>query len=103
MSINWAYSVGEEENLGAEFVLLGFQFFDTLEDALNATSGEEATEAPTEEKTEAPTEEATEAPTDAPATEAPTEAPKSGCGSVIGFSAVAVLAAAAAAVALKKD
>jgi hypothetical protein len=45
----------------------------------------------------------TEAPTDAPATEAPTEAPKSGCGSVIGFSAVAVLAAAAAAVALKKD
>ena len=103
MSINWAYSVGEEENLGAEFVLLGFQFFDTLEDALNATGGEEATEAPTEEKTEAPTEEATEAPTDAPATEAPTEAPKSGCGSVIGFSAVAVLAAAAAAVALKKD
>ena len=103
MSINWAYSVGEEENLGAEFVLLGFQFFDTLEDALNATSGEEATEAPTEEKTEAPTEEATEAPTDAPATEAPTEAPKSGCGSVIGFSAVAILAAAAAAVALKKD
>ena len=103
MSVNWAYSVGEEENLGAEFVLLGFQFFDTLEDALNATGGEEATEAPTEEKTEAPTEEATEAPTDAPATEAPTEAPKSGCGSVIGFSAVAVLAAAAAAVALKKD
>ena len=102
MSINWAYSVGEEGNLGAEFVVLGFQLFDTLEDALNATGGEEATEAPTEEKTEAPTEEAT---TEAPATEAPTEteAAKSGCGSVIGFSAVAVLAAAAAAVALKKD
>ena len=75
-------------------------------------SMEAATEAPTEEKTEAPTDEVTEAPTDAetdapatdaPATEAPTEAPKSGCGSVIGFSAIAILAAAAAAVALKKD
>ena len=32
-----------------------------------------------------------------------TEAPKEGCGSVIGFGAVAILAAAAAAVALKKD
>ena len=104
MSINWAYSVGEEENLGAEFVLLGFQFFDTLEDALNATGGEEATEAPTEEKTEAPTDEATEAPTTADTTAAPTDSTeeKSGCGSVIGFSAAAVLAAAAAAVALKK-
>ena len=72
------------------------------------------TEAPTEEKTEAPTDEVTEAPTDAEtnapeqggdATQAPeTEAPaKEGCGSVIGFSAVAILAAAAAAVALKKD
>ena len=32
-----------------------------------------------------------------------TAAEKSGCGSVIGFGAVAILAAAAAAVALKKD
>ena len=103
MQINWAYSVGEESNLNAEFVIMGFEFFDTLEDALNATGGEEATEAPTEEKTEAPTEETTEAPTEDATTEAPTEAPKSGCGSVIGFSAVAILAAAAAAVALKKD
>ncbi len=105
ISINWAYSMGEESNLGAEFVLMGFQFFDTLEDALTATGGEEATEAPTEEKTEAPE---TEAPaTQAPDTQAPvvddTEPAKSGCGSVIGFGAVAVLAAAAAAVALKKD
>jgi hypothetical protein len=72
------------------------------------------TEAPTEEKTEAPTDEVTEAPeTNAPeqggdATQAPdgeqTTAPaKEGCGSVIGFSAIAILAAAAAAVALKKD
>ena len=74
----------------------------------------EETEAPTEEETEAPTEEPTDAPTEAPTdapTEAPTEAPtaaptepaEGGCGSVIGFSAIAVLAAAAAAVALKKD
>ena len=61
------------------------------------------TEEPTEEPTEAPTDAATDAPTtDAPATEQETEA-EGGCGSVIGFSAIAVLAAAAAAVALKKD
>ena len=77
-------------------------------------SMEPETEAPTEEKTEAPTDEVTEAPeTNAPeqggdATQAPdgeqTTAPaKEGCGSVIGFSAIAILAAAAAAVALKKD
>ena len=64
------------------------------------------TEAPTEAPaTEAPETEApavgTEAPaaTDAPETEAPA---KGGCGGVIGMGAVAVLAAAAAAVALKK-
>ena len=44
----------------------------------------------------------TEAPTGEP-TEVPTEAPKSGCGSVVGFGAVAALAAAAAFVACKKD
>ena len=105
MSINWAYSVGEEDNLNAEFVIMGFQFFKTMDEALATTGGEKATEAPTEEKTDAPTEEeTTEAPTEGgDATEVPTEAPKSGCGSVIGFSAVAILAAAAAAVALKKD
>lgn len=104
MKINWAYSVGEESNLGADFQILGFQLFDTLENALSVTGGEEATEAPTEAKTEAPE-------TEAPATEAPganvteptTEAPEEeGCGSVIGFGAVAVMAAAAAVVALKK-
>ena len=65
----------------------------------------EETEAPTEEATTAPAED-TEAPTNAPevTTEAPTDAPveKKGCGSVIGFGAVAVLVAMAAAVALKK-
>ena len=65
----------------------------------------EETEAPTEEATTAPAAD-TEAPTNAPevTTEAPTDAPveKKGCGSVIGFGAVAVLVAMAAAVALKK-
>lgn len=102
IKINWAYSVGEESNLGADFQILGFQFFDTLENALTATGGEEATEAPTEAKTEAPETVAPE--TEAPATQAPeTEAPaEDGCASVVGFGAVAVLAAAAAVVALKK-
>ena len=47
----------------------------------------------------------TNAPEAGDTTAAPqeTEAPKEGCGSVIGFGAVAILAAAAAAVALKKD
>ena len=75
----------------------------------------EETEAPTEPETDAPETEAptaapetqapeTDAPaTDAPATEAPTTEAEGGCGSVIGFSVIAVLAAAAAAVALKKD
>ena len=103
MKINWAYSVGEESNLGADFQILGFQFFDTLDNALAATGGEEATEAPTEAKTEAPETEAPE--TQAPATQAPeTQAPakEDGCASVVGFGAVAILAAAAAVVALKK-
>ena len=81
---------------------------------LTETTPEE-TEAPTEPETEAPETEAptaapeteapeTEAPaTDAPATEAPTTEAEGGCGSVIGFSAIAILAAAAAAIALKKD
>lgn len=102
MKINWAYSLGDETNLDAEFVIMGFQLFDTLENALAATGGVEATEAPTEEKTEPET----EPETTAPETQAPVEETEStgkdGCGSVIGFGAVAVLTAAAAAVALKK-
>ena len=92
-------------------------FFRSVEEAQAYTATrlnmEAATEAPTEEKTEAPTDAETDAPaedtTAAPeagdTTAAPneTEAPKEGCGSVIGFGAVAILAAAAAAVALKKD
>ena len=90
-------------------------FFRSVEEAQAYTAGrlsmEAATEAPTEEKTEAPTDAETDAPAEdttvaeGETTAAPneTEAPKEGCGSVIGFGAVAILAAAAAAVALKKD
>ncbi|MBQ4112394.1 MAG: hypothetical protein IJD38_06335 [Clostridia bacterium] len=65
----------------------------------------EETEAPTTAapETEAPTDPATEAPTTADTTAEATEGGKDGCGSVIGFGVIAVLAAAAAAVALKKD
>ncbi|MBQ8408547.1 MAG: hypothetical protein IJY39_06735, partial [Clostridia bacterium] len=62
----------------------------------------EPTEAPTEETTEAPTEEATtEAPkadatTEAPAADNETDAPaEGGCGSVVGFGAIAIVAVAA--------
>ncbi len=68
----------------------------------------DATDAPTEAPTAAPTDAPTAAPTDAPTaapTDAPaTEAPKAddGCASVLGMGTVAILAAATAAVALKK-
>ena len=97
-------------------------YFRSIEEAQAYTAARldmtAATEPPTEEKTEAPTDAETEAPeTNAPETNAPeggdaTQAPdgeqttapaKEGCGSVIGFSAIAILAAAAATVALKKD
>ena len=70
---------------------------DALTDAPDTQAPE--TDAP---ETNAPETNAPEAgdTTTAPETEAPA---KEGCGSVIGFSAVAILAAAAAAVALKKD
>ena len=73
------------------------------EEATEPTT-EPITEAPTEAPTETPTEPATEAPTEAPTdavTEAPTESPESGC-SAVSMSAVAVLLAMAAAVALQK-
>ena len=95
-------------------------YFRSIEEAQAYTAArlnmEATTEEPTEEKTEAPTDDTTAAP-DIDTTAAPeagettatpdagetTAAEKSGCSSVIGFSAVAILAAAAAAVALKKD
>jgi len=81
---------------------VAFTACDSGDKPTDTTVGDPATDpitdAPTEEATDAPT----EAPTDAPATDAPTEPAEGGCGSVIGFSAIAVLAAAAAAVALKK-
>ena len=69
----------------------------------NAPEEDDTTAAPADETTAAPADETTAAPTD-DTTAAPnvTEPVKGGCGSVIGVSAVAVLAAAAAAVALKK-
>ena len=92
-------------------------YFRSVEEAQKYTAArlsmEAATEEPTEEPTQAPETDApetnapeTNAPEQGDATQAPeteTEAPKEGCGSVIGFSAIAILAAAAAAVALKKD
>ena len=67
-----------------------------MESAFSYAGREMETEAP---KTQAPK-------TQAPETQAPAQttepAGKSGCGSVIGFGAIAVVAAAAAAVALKK-
>ena len=78
-------------------------------EAITGGETEAPTEAPAETPTEAPTEVPTEAPTEAPAetpseapTEAPTEAPAEGCGSALGMSALAILMAAAAVVALKK-
>ena len=69
---------------------------DIMESAFSYAGREMETEAP---KTQAPK-------TQAPETQAPAQttepAGKSGCGSVIGFGAIAVVAAAAAAVALKK-
>jgi hypothetical protein len=64
------------------------------------------TEAPTEApaNTNAPAETDGETPTEAPVTEAPgTDAPEKGCGSSVAFAAVAILTAAAAFVARKKD
>jgi hypothetical protein len=98
----------------------GQEFFDKLVANLAGESDETPTEAPdTEEEPETPPDteppvvteygDGTEAPTDAPATDAPatdapaTEAPKEGCGSTVAFAAVALLTAAAAFVARKKD
>ncbi len=98
----------------APLTAAGQEFFDQLVNNLSGVEETEApteapteTEAPTDEVTEAPTDEVTEAPTEAPATEAPAEDPtepaKSGCGSALGFAAVALLTAAAAFVAAKRE
>ncbi len=155
MKINWAYAYGEEDNLGAEFKILGFQFFDNMEEAVAATdkeladmpqdSVEDATANPDDEpadtskddepadtskddepadtskddepadtsKDDQPADSSKPADSAKPddsskaegttsASDAETEGEKSGCGAVVGFGAVAVLAAAAAAVVLKK-
>ena len=89
-------------------------FFRTIDEAVNygydylgvdetEAPTEAPTDAPTEEATDAPTEDATEAPTD-PVTSTPeTEPPKSsGCRAAVGMSAVVLMMAAAAGVALRK-
>ncbi len=103
------FSVTDATDLDlAEWDMCFMGYFRSIEEAQNYTSAMLNMEATTEEPTEKPT----EAPeTDAPdgdATQAPdgdqTDAPdEGGCGAVVGFGAVAILAAAAAAVALKKD
>ena len=103
----------------APLTAAGQEFFEQLVANLAGSETDE-TDAPAEETTEAPAEETTaggdvtDAPiaetTEAPAadgetTQAPaeTEAPKGGCGSVVGFGAIAILTAAAALVVGKKD
>ena len=98
---------GYAQRLGIPLALL------TGEETTAATGSDE-TQKPTEDTTAAagndesqkPSEESTaasaEATTAADGEETKAEEKKSGCGAVVGFGAVAVLAAAAAAVALKK-
>ena len=76
---------------------------DTAETPTEAPAETEApTEAPAD--TNAPAETDGETPTEAPVTEAPgTDAPEKGCGSSVASAAVAILTAAAAFVARKKD
>ena len=118
--LRYACQLTEEEGreIGTDMAMAPHIFKLTDAAKLNGSTdeGESATAAPeTETPTEEVTEEITEAPTAAPETEAPTaeettvettadetDAPKSGCGSVVGFSAVSVAMAMAAAVALKK-
>ena len=116
-SIRPYFSVTDTTDLEAcQWDMCYMGYFRSIEEAQAYTSArlsmEPETEAPTEAPTDAPETSAPE--TNAPETNAPeqggdatqapeTEAPaKEGCGSVIGFSAVAIMAAAAAAVALKK-
>ena len=103
----------------APLTAAGQEFFEQLVANLAQSGGDEAptdpaeetTDAPTgevteETTTEAPAEETTEAPAaDGETTEAPaeTEESKGGCGSAVGFGAVALLTAAAAYVASKRD
>ncbi len=102
-NINNLYFEFQEMETDAVVYVEEVCLFTDAEAAFAYAGIEEETKAPV---TQAPeTEPETEAPeTEAPETQAPeTEVPaESGCGSVIGFSAVAILAAGAAFVALKK-
>ncbi len=103
----------------APLTAAGQEFFEQLVANLAQSGGDETSTDPAEETTdapagevteetttEAPAEETTEAPAaDGETTEAPaeTEESKGGCGSAVGFGAVALLTAAAAYVASKRD
>ena len=105
---NWSDNINmlrlsfENAEVGSVIYVEEIRFFTTKEDAY-AYAGEEIptrapeTEKPTEDKTEVPSENKTEAPT----TDAP-EQKEGGCKSVVAASVVAIVAAAAAFVALKK-
>ena len=101
-SINMLRLSFDNAEVGSVIYVEELRLFTTKEDAY-AYAGEEIptrapeTEKPTEDKTEAPNENKTEAPS----TEAP-EQSEGGCKSVVAASVVAIVAAAAAFVALKK-
>ena len=105
LDLSWAFTFGEEANLGSTCTLISIDMYASLDEALGAT-GETLpeTEAPTEPEATEP--EATEPEDTTAADSEPTTEPakkEGGCGSVVATgAAVAVLAAAAAAVALKK-
>ena len=87
-----------EETTAAEVEATTAAADETRKPTEETAAGGDETQKPAEETTAAPAEATTAA--DGEETEA--EEKKSGCGAVVGFGAVAVLAAAAAAVALKK-
>ena len=98
---SWFDARGGEESGDEETTVPGG---DPVVDPDETTAAPDETTAAPDETTAAPDETTAASVTEATTTEAPTtiEPQKKGCGSVIGVSAVAVLAAAAAAVALKK-
>ncbi|MBQ9779899.1 MAG: PT domain-containing protein [Clostridia bacterium] len=101
-NLHWAgvfRSVEDAQNYGTTYMKEKLNLEQSTE-----SPTEEPTDAPTEEPTDAPTEEATKAPEAGTKTEDKTDAPdtqESGCASVVGSVAV-LMAAAAAAVVLKK-
>ncbi len=105
-SVRLDWATGYEGNAADAYMVIGeIGFFKTEEEAY-VYMGETVPDE-TEPETEAPTDPVTEAPTQqAPATEQTTDnetdAPEEGCGSMVSLSAIALLAAVACGIALKK-